>query len=380
MIFDWKTYTGSLSWLPERTIYLTRHGSHAYGTSLPTSDIDIRGVAIAPKEYYHGLTQVFKIAEQKEPDLVIFEVKKFLKLASESNPNVLELLYTEPEDHLWVTPLGEKLLDSREIFLSRRIKHTFSGYAISQLRRINTHYRWLKHPPVHAPGRAGFGLPERTVIPADQLAAANSAIKKKMDEWSWHEMENVDPDTRQAVQDEFQRRLSEITSWEWDEIETKTWQSAANSLGFDTNFLVHLDRERMYNNAMREWQQYQKWKEERNPARAALEEKFGYDTKHAMHLVRLMRMCREVLIEGKVRVRRPDAEDLLAIRAGSWTYEELIAWAKNQDLELNAVMESSPLPWGPDYKKIEALCIDLVEGSFETPKQSIVEGIFEDWK
>jgi len=40
--FDWKLYNGNLTWLPERTIFMARHGSKAYGTSLPTSDEDFR--------------------------------------------------------------------------------------------------------------------------------------------------------------------------------------------------------------------------------------------------------------------------------------------------------------------------------------------------
>ncbi|AEZ66297.1 hypothetical protein phiTE_131 [Pectobacterium phage phiTE] len=36
----------------------------------------------------------------------------------------------------------------------------------------------------------------------------------------------------------------------------------------------------------------------RNAARHELEEKFGYDTKHAMHLVRLLRMSQEILETG----------------------------------------------------------------------------------
>lgn len=277
MAFSWDFYTGNLRWLPERTFYVTRHGSHAYGTSLPTSDLDLRGVCIAPKEYYLGFGQVFEQAEQKEPDLVVFELRKFMKLAADANPNVLELLHTDESDHVVTSPIFQKLAEHRHLFLSRKAKHTFSGYAVSQLKRINTHYRWLKTPPQGAPTRAEFELPERTVIPADQLAAANAAIQKQVDAWSWHGLEDVDPATRQAIQDEFSRRLAEITSWGWEETTEKTWLAASRAVGFDTNFIELLDRERRYTGKLREWQQYNDWKKNRNVDRAALEEKYGYD-------------------------------------------------------------------------------------------------------
>ncbi len=76
---------------------------------------------------------------------------------------------------------------------------------------------------------------------------------------------------------------------------------------------------------------YWTWKENRNEARHELEVQFGYDTKHAMHLVRLMRMAEEILTDGKVLVKRPDAQELLDIRGGKWTLEELLARADEKD-------------------------------------------------
>jgi predicted nucleotidyltransferase len=364
MAFDWQLYKGNMTWLPSRTIFVTLHGSHAYGTSLPTSDIDYRGVCIAPKEYYHGFNQVFEHTVQKDPDLTIFELRKFLRLACDVNPNVIELLYTDPSDHLYMDPAWQPMLDVRDSFLSQRARHTFSGYALSQLKRINTHYRWLKNPPKAQPTRGEFGLPETTIIPADQLMAAQSAIQKRVDEWNWHDLEDLEPGLRQMLMDEFTRRLAEITTWGEDAFEERAFLAASRSLGFSTNFIEFLDKERRYGAAKKEWRSFLKWKEERNPARAELEAKFGYDTKHAMHLVRLLRMCEEILTTGKVNVRRDDAADLLRIRAGAWTYEQLIIWAKMMDTKLGGIAKMSKLPRSPDRVKIDVLCRQMVEASF----------------
>lgn len=277
-MFDWGQYTGNLTWLPSRTIYLTKHGSRSYGTSLPTSDLDVRGIAVAPLHYYLGVSEVFEQAIQSEPvDLTIFDLRKFMKLAADANPNALEIVFTNPEDHLLTSPESDVLFASRHLFLSQKAKHTFSGYAKSQMLRINAHYRWLKNPPTAPPSRAEFSLPERTVIPADQLAAAQAAIQKQIDQWSWHEMEHLDPAVRQAVQDEFFRRLLEITQWGDQEIDTKMWFAASRAVGYDTNFIELLDMERRYTARLREWQHYQDWLKNRNQARAELEAKYGYD-------------------------------------------------------------------------------------------------------
>jgi predicted nucleotidyltransferase len=364
VMFNWSdVYKGNLEWLPERTIYITRHGSHAYGTNTPTSDLDLRGIVIAPKPYYHGFMQKFEGCVQKppQPDFATFEIRKFFNLAADCNPNVLELLYTDPSDHLLVTPVMERLFAFRDMFLSRKAKHTFSGYAMSQLKRIQGHYRWLKDPPKAPPKREDFGLPNETLIPADQRAAAEASIRDKVNSWELDWLEPFDPDERIFIQEQFARRLTEITMWSDDEADEKVWLSAARSIGLDDNFILLMQRERQYTGKQREWEQFQKWKKERNEDRAILEAKFGYDTKHATHLVRLMRMCREILIEGKVYVRRPDAEELLAVRAGRWTYEELLIWAKRQDELLTEAMKVSILPKEPNRASLDAICIQLVE-------------------
>ena len=62
MNFDWQDYFnagGEHPWMPNRTIFVTLHGSHAYGTNTPSSDLDIRAITIAPKPYYTGILRSF---------------------------------------------------------------------------------------------------------------------------------------------------------------------------------------------------------------------------------------------------------------------------------------------------------------------------------
>jgi hypothetical protein len=281
----------------------------------PESDLDLRGVVIPPLPYFLGFARNFEQAESQEPDLVLYDIRKFFRLAAACNPSIIELLWTDPTDHYLVTPLGERLLAHRALFLSRKVKSTFSGYAAAQLKRINTHRRWLVHPPTHKPTRAEFGLPETTTLSVDILGA----------------------------------------------IEAVEGAAEADVLGLPAHVMDIYRRERAYRNALREWRQYEHWKAQRNPKRAALEAKMGFDGKHAAHLVRLMRMCREILETGMVIVKRPDREELLAIRNGAWSYDQLIAWSEKEDRALEEVAEHSALPATPDSKRLDALCIGLVE-------------------
>lgn len=72
-------------------------------------------------------------------------------------------------------------------------------------------------------------------------------------------------------------------------------------------------------------------------------------------------MCGEILQTGKVIVRRPDREELLAIRDGAWSYEQLIDWAEQQDLLMGKLYETSNLPHHPDRGALDKLCQELVE-------------------
>lgn len=200
-----------------------------------------------------------------------------------------------------------------------------------------------------------LGLPEHTLIPQDQLLAAQAEIQKELDRFNFDFM-NLDEPTKIMIRNSMSEMLSElkITS-------DMHWQSAACKLGFDDNFILILQKEREYNTKKKEWDQYQNWKATRNPKRASDEEKFGYDLKHAYHLVRLLKMCKEILTDGKVIVKRPDREELLYIRNGGWSYDQLVEFADKTDKEIDVLYKTSnTLPHKPDIKLIDDLCIDLI--------------------
>jgi hypothetical protein len=175
-------------------VLLVRHGSHAYGTNTATSDEDFKGIAIPTKKYFLGGMHRFEQAELKapDPDVVIYDIRKFFDLASQCNPNIIEVLHTDPSDHFLVSPLGQKILDHKNDFLSKKIKFTFMGYSVSQLKRIKTHKKWILNPVDREPTRAEFELPEQTLIPADQLVAAEAEIRKELDRFQFDFIEGLE--------------------------------------------------------------------------------------------------------------------------------------------------------------------------------------------
>lgn len=349
-------YTGNIQWLVPRTIFFCVHGSRAYGTDRPDSDYDFKGVTVPPREYRDGFLKRFEQAIWATPeDTTIFEIRKFFNLAADCNPNVLELLYVDPSDVKICTPEGQLLLDNRDLFLSQKASYTFRGYAVSQLRRIKGHRRWLLDPPKAPPVRTDFGLPEGITIPTDQLKTVLAGIQKQLDSW---EVDFGDLD--EAAKNHIQEQVTTFLAEQVIAADEK-FAAAARLLGHTNDFIQLLIKEKAYRSALTEWSQYNDWKASRNEKRAALEAQFGYDCKHAMHLVRLLRMCREILTEGRCITRRLDAVELLSIRDGAWDYDRLLKWAEEQDAELQTLVSKSGLPKAPDRNKLDDLCIQIVQ-------------------
>ena len=94
--------------------------------------------------------------------------------------------------------------------------------------------------------------------------------------------------------------------------------------------------------------------------RKRLVETFGYDTKNAAHLIRLLRMGIEFLTDGVLYVERHDAQQLLEIKRGEWTLEQVQAEAKHLFASAEQAYIASTLPTGPDMGAINRLCIAVV--------------------
>ena len=121
--------------LGDNIIFLVIAGSHAYGLSTPDSDIDVRGVAIETPEVLFGLDD-FDSYNDTSTDTVIYSLKKFVQLTMKGAPNMLELLYTRPEDVIYASSLGKLLLENRDLFVSKRIYSTIRGFTTNSLRRL----------------------------------------------------------------------------------------------------------------------------------------------------------------------------------------------------------------------------------------------------
>jgi hypothetical protein len=135
-------------------LFKARSGSHAYGMATPESDMDIRGVFAAGR--LNVVTQFFRVeqVESKVPDdLVLWELSRYVKLVCDQNPIIVELLWVDPADILFEDPAWSMLRDMRGELLTRKLRHTYGGYAKQQLDRMKAHSKWINNPQPEEPPR-----------------------------------------------------------------------------------------------------------------------------------------------------------------------------------------------------------------------------------
>ena len=89
---------------------------------------------------------------------------------------------------------------------------------------------------------------------------------------------------------------------------------------------------------------------------------FGYDTKAAMHGLRLLYECLELMQHGKITLPRPERELLIKIRSGEWTFERVLSQAQRLFKEVEEAVASSPLPEKVDRTAISRLLAQVQLG------------------
>jgi predicted nucleotidyltransferase len=294
-------------------------------------------------------------------ECVVFDIAKFVGLCAAANPNALEILFADERDWVFETPAWRRLHGERRRFLSKKVQQTFHGYAMAQLKKIRTHRSWLLNPPTTKPSREDFGLPAvGGTLSRDDQNRIEQSIADKIRSYGIDNIDMPKP-TRIAVQERLDAFYRDAISTSDEDVDTHMRTVATHGLQLPRDVVSALNAERKYRAAMKHWDAYQAWKTHRNPARAELERQHGYDTKHAMHLIRLMRMGLEVLESGDLRVRRDDADELSAIRDGAMSFDSLLATATGLQELMEKAAATTRLPADVDRQGVDDLLLALVQ-------------------
>jgi hypothetical protein len=324
-------------------------GSRAYGTDLPSSDHDRRGIFVLPKQQFYGLDEWPQISDESN-DNVYYELRRFFDLLVKNNPNMLELLAMPADCILYRHPLYE--LIKPELFLSKLCKNTFAGYAISQIRKARGLNKKIVNPVAQE---------RKSILEFCYVAEGQGSVPLL----HWLELRGLDqsqcglvniPHFRDAYalfHDEsgklgFRGILHKPNANEVALSSVPKGMQAAGILSFNK------DGYQVY---CKDYQDYWDWVEKRNPERYANTIAHGknYDAKNMLHTFRLLDMAEEIALHGEIRVRRPNRDYLLKIRAGEFEYDELLERAEEKIDRIEALFENADLPETPNIAHVAAV-------------------------
>jgi len=361
--------------IEKNTIFLFTRGSHAYGTNTPESDVDIGGICLPSKAVLYGIKkfdQEDRWTDEKgeKSDKVIFNLNKAVELMKGSNPNMLDFIYAPERVIKLTTPIWKRFVDVRDEFLSLKAKWAFQGYATEQLNRIKTHRGYLLNPPVSEPNRADFNLPERSVFPETQcevIAKLSSQYVSEENQDKFYSDVTKMFDREGALIfkkyipieyypfaiEDFKRRQKEFLHM----------ISSVSGTFLKDEYKNMAENELRYISARYNWQRYKKWKDGRNKRRSEMEVKCGYDSKHAMHLTRLLFMSVEIMQGKGVLVDRTniDSDILMEIRDGRWTFDRVIELSNKLYAQSDALYKTCKLPNEPNHELIDGIRLEILE-------------------
>lgn len=311
--------------LGDNIMFLTVAGSHAYGTNVATSDLDIRGCTLNSRSDLIGLSN-FEQFINNATDTTIYGFNKLINLLLNCNPNTIELLGCKPEHYLILNDAGKALIENRKLFLSQRAAYSFGGYATQQLKRLENALARDKLPQ---------GKVEQHILTSAKNAVAAFEVKHIP----------LGKGGMKLYVDESDR----------DDLDYE--------LFCDVNISKYpaRDFQTMINTLSAVIRDYEKTGHRNHKKDDA------HLNKHAMHLVRLYLMCIDILENEEIKTYRSDEERemLLSIRNGLYqnedgTYKQEF-FDRIEDLEklLDYAKKNTSLPPHPDMKRIEEFVMTI---------------------
>jgi len=368
----------------EWILFETISGSNAYGLNTPESDIDISGVFQSPLRDLLSLKRDVDRAADEKSDIEYHELEKFFIELIKCGPNVIEMLYM-PEDCVRImTPQMQMIIDNRDLFISQKCYHSFAGYAVGQIKRAKGQNKWINNPqPEEHPNKWDFCW----IIEPDALLGSVPKYRKlgflesfdfgkkcvfpcrarKMNP----EMGFVKCTHYHASKMEHSENMYRVYDYT-DQAGNGIFRGASQQLVLESipkedelsrfaGLLIY--NEPAYAAAKRDWKNYWEWKKNRNEARYRTQEsgEIDYDAKNMLHCFRLLWSGMNILRHGEpiVRFDSDKKDELMKIRRGEYTHEELMVRVDKEMELLAALNEKTQIPHTADREKIDELYMNI---------------------
>ena len=331
-------------------------GSRAYGLDTPESDTDIRGVFIQPRENLYGFSPLTQINDEA-CNVVFYEIGRFMELLVKNNPTVLELLYTPADCILYESKWFSEFRN--HTFLSKQCEQTFVNYALGQLKKTRGLHKKIVNP-----------MDKEKKSPLDFCVVVQGSYSKPLVSFleekginqkncGLSELRNVKDGyalyvANEGGQDCFRGIVHDTTAHDL------CLSRIPKGLTPEGILFLNRDGYKVYNKKYRE---YWEWVEKRNPERYTTNQQHGqgYDSKNMMHVFRLLIVARGIAERSTINLRGHDRDFLLKVKAGAYSYGELMKKAQENAEKVSVLFAESSLPEVVDKELIERLLIEVRE-------------------
>lgn len=363
-------------------------GSQAHGTAIETSDVDKSFVYILPKDDIYGTKYREQLRVNK--DYTGFEIRRFLELAYSNNPTILELFFG-PEDCIeTMHPSFKHAIDIRDKILTKRCKNSFNGYTQKQIDKakgLDKMQNWekeritRKEPIDFCYVIEGYGTrPIKIWLEETQREQKFCGISKipnardvyalfydhKAESCFGKDLSDSDKEHNKAIYKEKGETVGlgykGIAKTGIGESVSESNQLRLSSIpkGEEVMAIMIYNKDG-YTAHCKDYAKYQKWLEDRNMERWVETSEHGQmiDGKNMMHGVRLVQISREIAENGTVTIRRPNREELLSIRRGEVSLEDMLKWLENEMKELSVVYDNCNLPDTVDSELIHQTLVKI---------------------
>lgn len=364
-------------------------GSQAYGTNLPTSDIDFAGVYIQSQEDIYGTRYKEQINDDKN-DTVFYEIRRFLELVASNNPTILELLNTPEDCIIYKHPLFDEILKHKDSFITKVCAKSFGGYAIQQIKKAkgqDKKQNWEKEKVTRKDvldfvyvlkdgqsipwkvwnGERGF---EEKFCGVVNMPNARDVYAVYYDQDAYQCFGETVPDYMKENAKRWRREAGKPMGHGYKGI-VKSGEGASlaesnalrlSSIPKGETPICHIAYNKDgYTAHCKDYKSYQEWLENRNEQRWVDVQSHGQkiDGKNMMHCRRLLEMAREIGEGQGIKVRRANKDYLISIRKGEVDLESLIAQAELDIVEIDEIFANSNLPDQVDPNLVHELLVKI---------------------
>lgn len=330
-------------------------GSRAFGLATETSDTDIKGVFYLPKNKFYGLDYIPQINNETN-DIVYYELGRFVELLLKNNPNILEVLASDPSCIVYQHPIMQQL--TLDLFLSQQTKQTFAHYAMSQIKKAKGLNKKINNP---------IEVKRKTVLDFCYIIQGQHAY----------------PLTNWLSEKRFEQHLCGLVNIPHSRDLYALFYDASGDCGYHgiiqnddstelclssvkvgttVNAYLSFNRDG-FSSHCRDYKAYWQWVEKRNEQRYQSNIKSGndFDAKNMMHTIRLLQVAHEIMTQGTITNKRANRDELLAIKNGQLSYDEIMHIAETLLSKIETASITSMLPEAPNFTKAIAQLVKMRE-------------------